>query len=289
MATQRDGSSSEAERLHSVRRALAVLEALVARPEGASPKELSLALGLHLSTCYRMLNTLVAAGYATHSPDGLFRLGSRVAYLNFGYLAALRPPPEALPFVHALQIATAETAMLQQLEGDIVVATFGVAGSHPDAVTVGYVGMAAPAHAIAAGRVLLAGLPACQIESYLTRHATGPEARFPLTNPDALRAELERIRTVGYAVDHGDGNYDVCCIAAPLVDATGAVEAAIAAVGPCARFRQEEPALVAAVLAVSRAIGALQAASPALETDASRRPTIEDRIAEISAAMSRVS
>src|SRR4051812_28672750 len=121
---------SEIDRLQSVRRALGLLEALAVRPGGATPKELSQALELHLSTCYRLLNTLVAGGYALRSTsDGLFRLGPRVAYLHHHYLAANQPPAAVVPFVHALQLATGETTMLTQLEGDDIVATQIVKGS----------------------------------------------------------------------------------------------------------------------------------------------------------------
>jgi hypothetical protein len=76
MTARRVLETVETEQLQTVRRALAVLEALAARPSGASPKELSQALDLHLSTCYRLLNALVAAGYATRT-GGLFRVGAR--------------------------------------------------------------------------------------------------------------------------------------------------------------------------------------------------------------------
>ena len=219
MATQRVRSASATDRLHSVKRALAVLEAMAARPDGATPKELSQALGLHLSTCYRLLNTLVAAGYAAHSSNGLFRLGPRVAYLHNGYLAALRPHPSTLLFVHALQLATGETVMFNQLEGDDVVITATVAGSRPDSYPPGYAGMAVPAHVLAPGRVLLAGLPAAQLEAYLTRCVTSPGiSPFPATTPAALREELARIRLAGYTLDRGEGNRDVCCVAAPVGD-----------------------------------------------------------------------
>ncbi|MGH2617475.1 MAG: IclR family transcriptional regulator, partial [Thermomicrobiales bacterium] len=192
MTTRHDENGPAAERLHSVRRALAVLEALAVRPGGATPKELGLALGLHLSTCYRLLNTLVATGYVARDPGGLFRLGSRVAYLHHGYLAALCPPPEAAPFVHALQIATGETAMLHRLEGDDAVTIAIVPGTRPGAIPPGYIGMAAPAHAFAAGRVLLAGLAAPQLEAFLARHVAAPRTPLPGNSADALRTELEQ-------------------------------------------------------------------------------------------------
>ena len=78
-------------------------------------------------------------------------------------------------------------------------------GAARGAIPPGYVGMAAPAHAVAAGRVLLAALPVTQLDSILNRSTADPESDFPLTDRDALRTELERIRHAGYALDHGTG------------------------------------------------------------------------------------
>lgn len=291
MTMRSSGNGTDPERLHSVRRALAVLEALAVRPSGATPKELSRALGLHLSTCYRLLKTLVSAGYVTRDPGGLFRLGSRVAYLNYGYLMALRPPPQAVPFLHALQLSTGESVMLCQLEGDLVVNSAMVAGTRPGAIPQGYAGLAAPAHAFASGRVLLAGLSPPRIDAYLARASEPSDAPFPLTHPDAFRAELEQIRRTGYALDRGRGGHNVCCIAAPVVDSPGTVEASLAIVAPCGRFTQEEQALKATLLAVCRAIGALRDGSPdGLPAVPVNQPTTGDIDANaVEAAMARVS
>jgi DNA-binding IclR family transcriptional regulator len=297
MAMRRAAAEPEGDRLQSVKRSLAVLEALAVRPNGATPKEISQALDLHLSTSYRLLNTLAAAGYAVRCQGGgLFRLGPRIAFLHHGYLTALRPPAEALPFVHALQLATGETAMLGQLEGDDVVVTAVVAGSRPGAFPPGYIGLAAPAHAVAAGRALLAWLPAAQLDAYLARYVMASASPFPLTNPNALRAELAGIRQTGYALDRG-GHPDVCCIAAPIVDRDDVVASSITTLAPCARFLREEPALVTVILAVARAIGALQPAvvtrddrdgADLVEPEVATQERIEAALAMVSEVMSRV-
>lgn len=299
MATRNGGSEGDSDRLHSVRRALALLEALAARPDGATPKELSQALELHLSTCYRLLNTLASAGYAAHGAStGLFRLGPRIAYLHNGYLAAQQPHPATLPFVHALQLATGETAMFTHLQDDDVVVTATVAGSKPDSFPPGYAGMAVPAHVLAAGRVLLAGLPAAQLEAYLARRVTAPGMPpFPSTTPAALREELARIRLAGYAVDWGEGNPDVCCIAAPVSDGNRLI-GSISTVAPCTRFRREEPALVAIVLEIARTIGTLLTGDPVRVEQAARghgnagdaaQVEIAAQLEGVAEAMSRVS
>jgi IclR family acetate operon transcriptional repressor len=287
---------SEVDRLQSVRRALGVLEALAVRPGGATPKELSQALNLHVSTCYRLLNTLVSAGYATRPPgSGLFRLGPRVAYLHHHFLAATQPPAAVVPFVHALQLATGETTMFAELDGDDIVATEIVLGSRPAAVP-GYVGFSAPAHLTVSGRSILAWLTPAQIEGYIDRQTDSSALPFPPTSPNRLRTELNQIRHAGYAVDRCEGHPDFGRIAAPVLNQDDVV-GSVCIVAPCARFRKEEANLITVILAVARAISdllteTLQPNGPANselpEPEAATQAAIEAALAMITESMSRV-
>jgi DNA-binding IclR family transcriptional regulator len=286
----------EVDRLQSVQRALGVLEALAVRPSGATPKQLSQALDLHLSTCYRLLNTLVSAGYATRLPgSGLFRLGPRVAYLNHHFVAATRPPAAVVSFVHALQLATGETTMFAELDGDDIVATEIVLGSRPAALP-GYVGFSAPAHLTVSGRSLLAWLTPAQIEGYIDRQANSSASPFPLTSPGRLRTELNQIRHAGYAVDRCEGHPDVGRIAAPVLNQDHVV-GSVCIVAPCARFRKEEANLITVILAGARAMSDLltessQPTGPANselpEPEAATQAAIEAVLAMVTESMSRV-
>lgn len=297
MMTSGAASEPESEQLQTLRRGLAVLEALAARPRGATPKELSQALGVHLSTTYRVLNTLVASGYVARCDgSGLFRLGARVAFLNHGYLLAASPPPGVVPFVHALQLATGETSMFTHLEGDNLVAVAVAAGSRPGSYPPGYIGIAGPAHSVAAGRVLLALLPPAQRAAYVARQLAAPPVLFPLVNPQAFLVELESIRRDGYALDRGEDNPAACCVAAAVTGPDGVV-GSVAVLGPCTRVRREEEALIPIVLEVAQSIGALQKSAvtyderlpPArLEPEEALQAAIEAALATLAETMSRV-
>ena len=253
------------EQLHSGRRTLAVLETIAAQPRGVTPKQVSQTLKLHLSTCYRLLNTLLAAGYVVRSPEGLFTLGRRVAYLNHRYQASVRPRPEVLAFLHALQLATSETAILCRLEGDEVVVTALVEGSRPDSHPGLYIGLAGPAYAFAVGRILLAGLPAAQRDAAFRRSSAAPDLPWlPRANLRALHDDCTSIQQKGYAVDSGDGNAGVCCYAAPVRDRAG-IAAAVGVIAPCARLRCDEARVLPVLLEVGRAISALLIALPEQE------------------------
>jgi DNA-binding IclR family transcriptional regulator len=281
-------SEAAGDYLESAQRTLAALELLAGRPRGVTPKELSKALGLHLSTAYRLLNTLVAAGYSVRHPEsGLFRLAQRVAYLHHGYLEGLQSPGD-VPFVHGLQMATGATALLSRLEGENVVCTAVVAASNPESNFPVYAGMAAPAHAIATGRVILAGLDAAHLEAYFARCAATTDSPFPLTRPSELREALARIRHDGYAVDRGEGHPDICCVAAPIGIEPGGVDTAINVMVTSAKLQQEEPALIAAVLAAARAIDSMRVVLAARGESRDKPGSGPQAIAEIRTSLESV-
>ena len=292
MTTAGMGKDPIGEQLHAGRRILAVLEILATQPRGVTPKDLSRALQLHLSTCYRLLNTLVASGYAVRAANGHFTLGRRVAYLNHRYEEAVRPTTEVLAFLHALQLASGETALLFRLEDHEVVTTAIVEGNRPGSHPGAYVGLSGPAHAFAAGRVLLAGLPAAQRDTAISRCLESPTLPWiPMVTEKALRDDLTRITRQGYARDDGDGGAGVCCLAAPLRWAEG-VPAAVAVVAPCPRLLAEESRTLPVLLEVARAMSSLQSlpacGSASMTTHRVAQAAIEAAQADIASAISRV-
>ncbi len=86
-------------------------------------------------------------------------------------------------------------------------------------------------HSSSLGKVLLAWLPAADIDDKL-RHVTwerkGPKT---LTGPKRYKEHLRKVRQNGWALDDEEDNPNIRCIAAPVVDMRGRVVAAISVVG----------------------------------------------------------
>ena len=87
-----------------------------------------------------------------------------------------------------------------------------------------------PAHAIAAGKVLLAHRHPWR-ESVLERPLERMTERT-VVDPDALRDECQAIVDRGFAFDDGEYLEGLQSIAAPVVDETGEVMIAVALTGP---------------------------------------------------------
>src|SRR5579864_9811078 len=76
--------------LHSVQRALRVLSLVAEHPQGLSAREISNALGLNISTCYHILNTLLASDYLDRHPHNqIYLLGPQIPFLNNAFVQSL--------------------------------------------------------------------------------------------------------------------------------------------------------------------------------------------------------
>jgi DNA-binding IclR family transcriptional regulator len=73
------------------------------------------------------------------------------------------------------------------------------------------------AHAVALGKVVLALAPDQAVERYI-QGGLRPFTASTITRPEALRAELRRIRRTGVATDCEEFDVDFCCLAAPVLD-----------------------------------------------------------------------
>jgi DNA-binding IclR family transcriptional regulator len=81
-----------------------------------------------------------------------------------------------------------------------------------------------------------------------------------LTNAQELQTEVERVRRAGYACDLEENELHIRCVAAPIWDHTGAVNASLSITGPgvrmpMTRLRQLAPLVMQAGLKISRELG----------------------------------
>jgi IclR family transcriptional regulator, pca regulon regulatory protein len=89
------------------------------------------------------------------------------------------------------------------------------------------VGARRPAYATAMGRVLLAALPDDQLDAYLDTHVLAPILPATITDQKQFRAELDEVRSRGFALVNQELEEGLVAIAAPVRDRAGRVLAAI--------------------------------------------------------------
>ncbi|MGI5423807.1 IclR family transcriptional regulator [Streptomyces sp. CA-179760] len=92
-----------------------------------------------------------------------------------------------------------------------------------------------PLHSTAVGRAVLAYLPKQNVDELIARGLEEFGDATP-ADPDELRAELQRIHTDGYSVNHNQFRPGVCAIAAPVLDEEGTPLATVAVSMPESRY-----------------------------------------------------
>lgn len=111
-----------------------------------------------------------------------------------------------------------------------------------------------PAYCASMGRVLLAALPDAEARAILEASDLQANTPFTKTEPDALLAELSRVRGQGYALIDQELELGLRSIAVPLENARGRIVAALNIGAPAAHAEAEE--MVARYLPAMRAVQA---------------------------------
>ncbi|HSB78961.1 MAG TPA: IclR family transcriptional regulator [Candidatus Methylomirabilis sp.] len=230
-------SEKTSQPIQSVRRAVRVIEQLAVEKTPVAIGQLSKKIGLHVSTTHRLLATLKGDGFVQQDPtSGRYALGFRLILLGQQYLEGLDLRQVARPFLEELSQQTGETAHL-------VVLSHGEA-LYLDKVEAGLglritsrIGERAPLHCTAAGKILLAGMSETELEQWLAEHRLDALTAHSLTDPAALKVELEKGRRQGFSLDLEECEAGACCIAAPVRNSRGDAVAAVSISGPTVRMQ----------------------------------------------------
>jgi IclR family acetate operon transcriptional repressor len=255
----------DSEQVQSLVRALTLLNRIAESPEnGVTLTDLAMQAGLPASTVHRLLTTLEQERYVKFNPDGrLWSVGVQAFVAGCSFTKTRSLVALARPYMRQLMEETGETTnlavedegeavYLAQVECRQIMRVFARPGTR------------APLHCSGVGKALLSAITDKKMTKILQQRGMPRLTVKTITSPAALRADLERIRVQGYAIDDEEHDVGLRCIAAPIFDETGDVVAAVSASGPMVRITEERIGqLGGLVLATAREISAAMGASQA--------------------------
>ena len=252
--------------VQSLGRAFAILEEVARHREGIGLADLSKRVGLHNSTTFHLAKTLVALGYIRQEMDRKrYRIGRPLFALAASALDEIEMVSLATPIMEELSAKTGESSHFAVRMGDAIIVIARTSG--PGAFQLAErVGVVRPAHCTALGKVILAALHPGQLDRFLERADLKPSTDNSITEIRALLREIEEVRRSGIALDDGEFNREVRCVAVPVRDFTGQVVGALGISAPIWRLsmqamKSRAKAIQAAADRLSREFGAQAAAS----------------------------
>lgn len=237
----------------SVEKAAAVLDAFLTS-EPLRVSDVVKHTGLGQSTASRLLATLESIGYVERDQhSGLYRLGPDLITLASTAInqhpvhREARQPAQNLASSLGLGVNVAirrDAALfyLCNFEGALA----------PRSSTL--VGQRNPLHATALGKCLLLGLEPAQRRALLTDLPS--YTQYTITDHDRLDKAIDEAGQCGYATEIEELALGRVCIAAPILDRSGSVTAALSVSGPysAVRLAERESQLVSAVIEVADSI-----------------------------------
>lgn len=228
---------------------------------------------LDTSTTFRLLAALQEHRYVARSPQtGEYSLGIRCMELARAYLS-VSVVSVALPHMVALRDDTRETVHLAVLDQMEVVYVDKQEGLHAIGIMSSRIGGRNPAYCTGVGKALLAYQNPTAVQSHFAGVTFERFTDTTVVTAADLMAELSAVRRRGFALDLGEHEAEVRCVAAPVFDAGGNAVAAISVSGPQSRLNpvEQQTGIIQKVLATADRISTL------LGAPASTRPPLDVR------------
>ena len=221
----------------SIDRALTIMEVLADSKRGLTNSEISRKQKLPKSTTSYILRTLEQRGYLYKDHDsGKYRVAAKLFSVGSQALQRLELKDIALPPLQDLVDKTGLTAHLAILDGHEAVYIEKV--DKPGIIRMNtWVGRRLDVHSTAVGKVLIAHQPQATVEEIVKEKGLPKHTPKTITSSSQLFSELAKVRAAGYALCNSEHSLDVNCVAAPIFNVQGKVEAAIGLTGTASQMK----------------------------------------------------
>jgi IclR family transcriptional regulator, pca regulon regulatory protein len=236
-----DADDDQRNMVNSLAKGLRVLEAFTAERPDLTLSEVGHLAKLDPGTAFRMLNTLVMAGYVSRIPDSKrFRLTLKCTDLGLHAIGRADLREIARPILRSLVGEVNEAASLGVLDGaDILYIERVRAGLTRMGVDI-RIGTTIPAFWSTIGEAMLAYLPPHELTRILS--VTPRPGVFPHKpmNKEEIMRSLQSVRATGYALRDSYFGSGLRVLAVPVLDSDNYPVAAVSVVVPQVQMTSDE-------------------------------------------------
>lgn len=206
----------------SVKRAARIIDSIAAHPKTVA--QLAEEFGLHRSTMFRELKTLEEVGYARRREDGTYALAFHLVSLAQASLENLDLRQASYGHIRRLHQLVGNTVHVAALIDDAIIYVDKVEDVGGMRM---YSRIGAPvlANCSAVGKAILADLDTARRDAVLAGTTWKKYTNTTITTRKALNAELDTAAERRWAVDNGEFEDFVNCVAVPIRSSAGVVGA----------------------------------------------------------------
>jgi len=199
--------------------------------------EISDQLGFPPSTIHRIVSTLAMRGYFKQDAENR-RYALSVKFLELASMVQLQINLTSIarPHLEDLMAETRESANIAVQDEDEVTYLDVVQSKHSMLQLFTKVGARVPLYCTGVGKLFLSQMEEAEIKAYLKRTRRTHFTSNTLVEGSAIYTELSHIRARGYAVDNGEMEDGVRCIASLVFDHRGRPAAAVSISGAAMRI-----------------------------------------------------
>ena len=221
--------------VQSLERAFAILETMADAGGVISLSQLANDAQLPLPTIHRLVRTLVDLGYVRQEASRQYSLGPRL--IRLGDTTSRMLGRWARPHMERLAHELGESVNLAMLDGDQIVYVGQVMASRNSMRMFTEVGRRLLPHSTGVGKAIMASMDRDEVLALLDRTGMPAMTSHTITTPEAFVAELDRTLERGYALDEGEQEVGVRCVAVAVPGAPQPL--ALSVSGPLPRMTDD--------------------------------------------------
>lgn len=221
-------------------KSLAILEFLVAYPDGASLALISTELNHLRSGCHRTLHELIRMGYVRQLPQrGDYALTTKMASMGLSFLSKSGVVDVSQPIINRLAQTTGELVRLAVVDGERLTLVAKAQGARSGLLYDPDMGIDLRLSCSAAGHAWLMTLPEDVAISHVSHQGLGKPSNFGPNAPTSVKALMKMLdehRKRGFSVIQDVYAPGMSSMAAPVQRAGESATGVIVVAGPSSRL-----------------------------------------------------
>ncbi|WP_080875254.1 IclR family transcriptional regulator [Oceanobacillus timonensis] len=227
----------------SAERVLRIFELLSANMDGMTTKEISETLQLPQSSTSGLIKTLLHENYLSVNQQNRFTLGPKLIPIGNAAMESLDISSLGYPSLKVLMELVEETVFMAVLADKELVYVAKI-DSNRSIKTSAYPGGQKPLYCTGLGKTYLAFMNEADRVNYLNTVELKAITDQTITDKEELEKKLQAYKQQGYAIDDEENEDGLYCLAAPIFDMKGVIQAAVSVAGPKERMLRQKDTIM---------------------------------------------